>query len=669
MAAAAAIALAAILVYSNTFESPFHFDDPPHIGERPQIRTLWPPTVAMSQSTRPVVAYSFAVNYAVHGLNVWGYHAVNLAIHITAGLLLFGIVRRSLSRVGGSFQEHAGSLALVAALIWLVHPLQTQAVTYICQRMESLMGAAYLATLYCFVRAQDSGRPTYWYAASVASCTFGMGCKEVMAGAPLIVLWYDRTFLAGSWREVVARRKVYYLCLAAIWGVAVLFAFHYLHSYTSRGDLVVVEGLTPWTYLVSQAGVITHYLRLCFWPQGQCLDYGWPAAHRIQDVLPQAILVIAMLGATVWCVFRHPKCSFLGGWFFLILAPTSSVVPIKDLAFEHRMYLPSAAVVVGSVVLGFRLATVLLDRVRLSSTLRRTAWIVVAVVPILVLGYTAHLRNEVYASEITLWTDVVNKAPLWSRGWCNLGAAMIDQGDYPSALHCLHRALHDDPGDPEGNVNLGHALRDLGRYAEAVEHYEQARKRRPNDDDTLVSLAGALVPLGRLDEAAQLCQTVLKRHPDSSKAHVNLGFTLLAQGLAAEALSHFQEALRIDSRSAEAHAGIAQVLSGRDPKGALDHMAQALRLKPSSPNMNLGMGNLIAKTDPNRAIPYFETALKVHPEYPEALFNLANAWVACGHPEKAIVYLETAVKLTPDWAEAKNNLRILRQVVGAGASR
>ena len=185
---------------------------------------LCPPSHGETVSGRPVLNLSLALNYAVSGCDVRGYHVTNLAIHLAAALLLFGIVRRTLPRFrgcGGGQQlarlQLATPLALAIALLWAVHPLQTESVTYIVQRAESLMGLFYLLTLYCFLRGAGSARAIFWYAGSVLACLLGMATKEVMVSAPLVVLLYDRTFLAGSFREAWRRRWAYYLALAATW--------------------------------------------------------------------------------------------------------------------------------------------------------------------------------------------------------------------------------------------------------------------------------------------------------------------------------------------------------------------------------------------------------------------------------------------------------------------
>ena len=224
-----------------------------------------------SVSGRPVECLTLALNYALGGLNVWGYHAFNLTVHLVSALVLFGILRRTFE--GEKLRDRFGAaaiwLAAAIALIWEVHPLQTESVTYIVQRSELLMGLFLLLTLYCTLRGSQSSRPRAWYLAAVVSCALGMGSKEVMVGAPLIVLLYDRVFLASSFRELWQRRIGLYIGLAATWLILAVLVARTLHPATGFG----IEGLTSWDYLKTEAGVIVYYLRLCFWPHPLVIDY------------------------------------------------------------------------------------------------------------------------------------------------------------------------------------------------------------------------------------------------------------------------------------------------------------------------------------------------------------------------------------------------------------
>jgi protein O-mannosyl-transferase len=214
------VILAGVAAYHNSFHGPFIFDDLISIANNPRIRRLWPiwePLLNVPQPStvedRPIVSLTLALNFAVGGLRVWGYHAVNVALHLMCALLLFGIVRRTLhgARLRERYGGQSGWLALAVALTWTVHPLQTESVTYIIQRTELLMGLFLLSTLYCVLRGAGSVRPRAWYAAAVVSCALGMGSKEVMAVSPLLVCLYDWTFLSGSFRRAwaAARRFIH----------------------------------------------------------------------------------------------------------------------------------------------------------------------------------------------------------------------------------------------------------------------------------------------------------------------------------------------------------------------------------------------------------------------------------------------------------------------------
>ncbi len=208
-----------LIAYSNSFNGVFILDDLLHIVGNTRIQHLWPPWDVMAHRSRPVVELSLAINYALGGLNPWGYHAFNLAVHLLAGLALLGIVRRMLQsdRFQGRYTRTAPWLAAAVATIWVVHPLQTESVTYIIQRAESLMGLFFLVTLYCTIRGAHSSRPRAWYTAAVCACLLGMGSKEVMVSAPILVLLYDRLFLAASFKDIVRKRWPLYVSLAATW--------------------------------------------------------------------------------------------------------------------------------------------------------------------------------------------------------------------------------------------------------------------------------------------------------------------------------------------------------------------------------------------------------------------------------------------------------------------
>jgi len=238
-------------------------------------------------------------------------------------------------------------LALAAALLWTLHPLQTECVTYLSQRAETLMGLFYLLTLYAVIRGSQGPWSAVWYAVAAAACLLGMASKEIMASAPLCVLLYDRAFLAGSWRAAWRRRWKLYLALGGTW----LYLGYLILTAHGRGGTVGFGlPITPWQHLRNQFVAICLYLRLAVWPHPLVLDYLGFWVHRFGEAAPYAVVVAGLLAATLAALWRRPKVGFLGAWFFLVLAPSSSVFPLVETVAEHRMYLPLAALVVGAVV-------------------------------------------------------------------------------------------------------------------------------------------------------------------------------------------------------------------------------------------------------------------------------------------------------------------------------
>jgi protein O-mannosyl-transferase len=300
LAVAAAIVVACALVYGNTFGVPFIFDDEISIKENPTIKQLWPPWEMLHPPSkgeavqrRPVVNVSLAINYAISGEKPWSYHALNMTAHICAALLLFGIVRRTLA---GRLADGTAStgLAAVVALVWAVHPLLTEAVTYIVQRTEVLAGLFYLLTLYCVIRGAYSRKAIVWYVTAVLSCALAVGSKESAISAPVVVLLYDRVFLCPSWREIFRRRWALYAGLASTWIIVLI-----MLPYGQEGTAIFGRRGQGLDYLLAQSVAIVRYLKLSFWPHPLVLDYGFLRPQPLVQLLPCLLLIVGLLVAVV----------------------------------------------------------------------------------------------------------------------------------------------------------------------------------------------------------------------------------------------------------------------------------------------------------------------------------------------------------------------------------
>jgi hypothetical protein len=448
--AALLIVSAGLATYSNSFQGPLIFDDAESIAQNPTIRHLWPvgpvlsPPAGGTVAGRPLLNLTLAINYAIGGSDVRGYHTINLALHLLAALVLMGVVRRTLQSPTLCSRYGAAALPLAAAagLLWVLHPLQTESVTYLVQRTESLAGLFYLLTLYAVIRGARPGavHPRIWNVLAVAACLLGAASKEVVVTAPLVVLAYDRTFLTGSFREAWRRRRRLYLALACTWPLlALLILRNYLllnggwHPSSSGFD----TGINPWQYALTQAWAITHYLRLTFWPSPLILDYGAWLARGPREVWPAALLVGLLLAGTAVAMWRRPALGFLGVWFFACLAPTSSLMPIaRQTIAEHRMYLALAApvtlVTVAAWTLCCRLWPIAGDGA--APGIRRLARLSVLLPLALaaaLLATATYQRNHDYRSALSLWQDTSRKRPdnpractTWAWPWPAEGRSM-----------------------------------------------------------------------------------------------------------------------------------------------------------------------------------------------------------------------------------------------------
>jgi len=651
------IIAAGVWAYRNSFQGPFILDDVVSIPENPHIRHLWPIWKALSPSAtsavggRPVVNLSLAVNYALGGTGVWGYHALNLIIHILAALTLYGIVRRTLLRPG--LRERFGAsgewVALAVAVLWMVHPLQTEAVTYISQRCESLMGLFYLLSLYGFLRGAQSRRALGWFSLSVAACYLGVASKEVIVTAPLMVLLYDRTFVSGSFREAWTRHWRLYLGLASSW----LWLGYLMAGLHARGVGYGLE-ITWSGYALVQCRAVVQYLRLAVWPYPLILDYGEYVPIGSLAVAPYALVLVVLATGVLFALKRQPAIGFVGAWFFVILAPTSSVVPIVGSPMaEHRMYLPLAAVVtiavVGAVALGKRL-------------FQKQQGVVLGCVAggslVVLLTFLTVQRNRDYNSEVTIWQDTVEKRPNNPRARYSLGHALVRLGRVPEAMEQYEQALRLKPGYAEAHNNLGAALMGQGRLPEAIGHYEQALRIKADDAEAHNNLGAALMEQGRLPEAIGHYEQALRIKPDFAEAHYNLGATLQGVGRVPEAIEQYEQALRLKPEYAEAHNNLAAVLMGRGrlPE-AIGHYEQALQIKPDDAEAHYNLG--VALRGVGRApeaIEHWEKAVRIKPDYAEAHNNLATALMGQGKLQEAIGHYEQALRIKPDYAEAHNNL-------------
>ena len=560
-AAYSSILAIGVLCYANSLNGPFVFDDTDSIVDNKSLRSRdllqilrTPPSLTVSG--RPILNLSLAVNYEMGGFDVTGYHIANITIHIVAAFVLFALVRGTLllPRIPAEFQTCATGMGLAATLLWVAHPLQTEAVTYVVQRCESLAALFYLLTLHSLLstaiwqeradeysQAVDRNAITstewrkakrgVWFhsGAAVIWCILGVSSKEIVVSAPVVALLYDRTFITGSFRDSLRRRRWLYLGLFSTWALL----GYLIHAESGRnGTVGFGTGVSPFRYAAAQSYWILHYIRLGLWPESLVFDYGftvapWSATTQITT----AIIIFLLLLTFVEVAFRS-AIGFLLFTFFAILAPTSSFVPIvSQVANEHRMYLPLAPLIILVLIGARRLQT----RLPVSPGTKRTLAILILLICILTLAYLTHLRNRDYRTSQALWTDTVAKVPDSARAhvnyarelfqsenaeeaighlrlavalapdydvaWSDLGILLIRQGSTKEAISCFRKWVDLDPNNPAAMTFLAVSLEADREYPEAIERYRQAIQLEPNNPKTYSHLGRCFSTIGRYQEA------------------------------------------------------------------------------------------------------------------------------------------------------------------------
>jgi len=709
--AAAVIGAGIVAAYHNSFAGPFVFDDETAIADNPTIRHLWPvwnmlfPPADLTVSGRPLANLTLAANYALSGTDTWSYHALNLLIHVLATVTLFGVVRQTLrlragrstsqgqaiqdaalDRLGRPGPQAKGArtapkgtamtasglpsaapakegdatqqadrtlLALTIALLWGLHPLQTEAVTYVVQRVESLMGLFFLLTLYCFIRSVGASRPRPWQLAAVAACFLGAATKEVIALAPVLVLLYDRTFIAGSFGAAWRQRWRMHLSLAASW--VALAGFVASTGWDRNGTSGFDIGVPFWAYWLTQFEAVARYLWLSIWPNPLVFEYGTFWVTRIEPALPYAALVVPLACGTLVALWRRPAVGFLGAWFFGILAPTSIMPGRIQMIVEHRMYLPLAALVT-------------LIAVAVAERCGRRGLVALLALAI-GLGCLTETRNNVYRDARSLWTDTVAKRPANDRAHNNLANALVDDGEIADAISHYQTALRIKPDYPEAHSNLGNALLKAGRVAESIAECQASLKLEPAYAKAHNNLGNAFLEAGRITEAIEHYETALRLKPGDEKTHYNLGNAFLKAGRFPEAIAKYADALSIKPNDAEAryNLGNALLAEGRVMQ-AIPQYQLALQAKPGYLDARTNLGNSFLQVNRTQeAIALFEEVLQAQPDSAEGHNNLGAALFHAGRIQEARREFQAALRLKPDYADALTNLRQIDVQTTGGA--
>jgi len=534
-----------VVVYSNTFSCSFHFDDFQSIPSNPFIRDLhklhniwvfWP--------CRFITYLSLALNYHFNGLHVWGYHLVNLAIHLIAAVLVGWLVLLTLSTPamkGDKIAGHANTIALFAAMVFVAHPLQTEAVTYIVQRAASLAALFYLASLCLYIRSRlhEDSRP--YYIGSLLAAMLAMFTKEIAITLPLMIMFYEFCFLrtkkSMGWRPIAP----FFLISFIIPLTTVL-----TRSVNIQGLNRLYEappGISPIHYFLTQLRVMMTYIRLMFVPLNQNMDYDYPVYRHLFEapVLAGAISLMAILWGAKQLFAKYRLVSFSILWVFITLLPESSFFPIKDLIVEHRLYLPLAGY---SIFLASG-AYYLTD-----GKAFKTAAIVLTMI-IACYAFLAFQRNKIWENELTLWNDALQKSPGKVRPYNNRGTAYFVLGQYAKAISDYNKALALNPRFEEALANRGLVYYRQGKIAQAFSEYDKAIAINPNYPEAYYNRAYAYEKQGKFDQAVRDYNETLALNPLDAAAYYNRANIYYQWGDYVQAISDYNKAIKLYPEDAD----------------------------------------------------------------------------------------------------------------------
>jgi Flp pilus assembly protein TadD len=564
----ALITLLGLAAYSNTFEVPFQFDDVAYIEENILVtgsgEIFSPPSTAASLSnlskitvfTRYLGHLSFAINYRLGGLEPMGYHTVNLAVHMVNALLVYWLVVLTFGAPALKESQLAGYaryIALFSALLFVSHPVQTQAVTYIAQRFTSLCAMFYLLslTLYTKARISEGRKGRALYLLSFMSALMAMFTKEIAFTLPVAIALYELMFFEAGLKGR-AKRLLPYLLLMPIVPFLVIATDFKMDFGSQILDIVAVAAETqPETtrveYFLTQLRIMPTYLRLLLLPINQNLDYDYPIYGSFFDpqVFLSFLLLVSVVGLGAFLLRRSRVSgpalrvvSFGIFWFFIALSVESSFIPIADVIFEHRLYLPSVGVFL-ALASG---AAIFAERHEKT----RKGVVSFMVVVCLVFSAATYARNTIWKNGLTLWEDVVSKAPGNARAQNNLGYAYEVDGRFGEAIEHYNIALGIVP-DVKTYLNASSAYKKMRRTDKAIEYLERAIRMSPNSAKPYNNLGVIyFFDMGQPDRAIEQYEIALHLEPQNAKTHLNIGIAYRAKGLNAKADYHLGFARRLN---------------------------------------------------------------------------------------------------------------------------
>lgn len=621
-----------ILIYSNTFRCSFHLDDNMHIVDNGAIKNISDVKTWWKYSpNRPVSMFTFVVNYHFGQLDVWGYHLVNLIIHLINACLVWWLtllIFASPAMKANPVEQYKKAVSLFTALLFLSHPLATQSVTYIIQRQNALAALFYLLSIILYVKARlTSERKSLIYVFFILafiSATLAVLSKENAYTLPFAVLLFEFFFLRTKRPSIQLKDYRVILMIVAFVGFVIFILLRFsvnifepLTPYKTEGHGTTI---TSGNYLLTQFSVLVKYIQLLFLPIHQNLDYDFPISNNFFEIktLGSFLFLLALIILATILFKRNRIISFGIFWFFLTLSIESSIIPIKDVIFEHRTYLPSLGFF---VILSFIIY-------KFFGSKKFTAPI------LLIIGFYSmqtYQRNKTWKDDITLWSDVVEKSPAKARPYINRGLAYGNTGFPDKAISDFSKALQIAPNSVYALWNRGATYSKLRQWGIAIADYSKLIETDSEYIDAYFNRAAAYENLKQWDKAIADYSYVIILSPQHAKAYSNRGVVYFHLGETEKAISDYTSAIVIDPQFAMAY----------DNRGtALMHLGQY-----------------------DDAINDFTKAVLIDTNFSKAYNNRGVAYGSKGQYDKAIADFNKALEIDPNFSDALKNKDFAEQKV------
>jgi protein O-mannosyl-transferase len=664
------IILAGIVVYSNSFDCSFHFDDRFSISDNPQIRDFSRFTDLNNwlYPSRQLANLSFSLNYYFNHNNVFYYHLINLIVHIITGIFSFFLIKLILNFNNSTnlkLNKYKNWLALFSALFFIVHPLQTQAVTYIVQRMASMAAMFYIISIYLYAIARIEHtqknniiKAIIFYILGLISGIMGVMTKENAATFPFAMLLFEFFFVRTKENKIFRNYIVISLTVFVIICITYLLLNPSILASGATGGLKI----SSIDYLINQFVVIVRYLQLTILPINQCADYGsvslnFPFILTFWNlkVIGSLLLLVGILVLAIYFYKKNKALSFGLFWFFLTLSVESSIIPIADPMFEHRMYLPMLGIGLFLIISLFLILNKL-KSIYIFSILS---------VLIIILGYSCYSRNRIWKNDMTLWSDVIKTATNNARGYNNL-AVEYQKKDFLKAEKLYLKAIEEKADFAGPIAGLASIYDTLQIYDKAIIYYNKAISYEPQNYEFLNKLGVVYGHIGNMDSSLKYFNQALDINPSYMGANDNLANAYAIKKDYNKALELFKKSILYDSTDQVPYRNLANIYTDLgDFEQALAMHRKVLENTPKDPDAYYNLGLTYSKMNNHSdAIESFQKCIDIDSSYYNAYNYTGNEYYSMGEYEKSIPYYEKTISLNPKYLLSYRNLALVYEKMG-----